>query len=90
MKQPAPRKGIVWDEDPFSGLREVPLPGHARLSPDRMLAYAQALEQRCNVLWAYLQGHEVAIDPVVGFLAEEFALTEAGDSVIDVVATLGE
>jgi hypothetical protein len=90
MTQQAVRKSIVWGEDPFSGPREVPLSGHARLSPDRMLAYAQALEQRCNVLWAYLQGHAVAIDPVIGFLADEFAITEAGEPDLDVVTMLGE
>lgn len=85
MTQQPMRKSIAWNEDPFSGPREIPLRGHARMSPDRMLAYAQALEQRCNVLWAYLQGHDFAIDPVVGFLSEEFAITEASAPAIEIL-----
>lgn len=76
MTQQPTRPSIVWDEDPFSGPREVPLPLHARMSPERILNYAHALENRCHVLWAYLQGHEVATDPVVHLLAETFEVTE--------------
>lgn len=76
MVQQPMRRGFVWEEDPFSGPREVPLPLHARMSPERMLAYAQALETRCHMLWAYVQGHEVANDPVVHLIAETLEVTE--------------
>jgi hypothetical protein len=70
------RHGIVWEEDPFSGPREVPLPQDSTVSRERIFAYAQALETRCHTLWAYLQGHEVANDPVVHLLAEALEITE--------------
>src|SRR5690606_32460663 len=70
------RHGIVWEEDPFSGPREVPLPQDSTASPERIFAYAQALEARCPTPWAYLQGHEVANDPVVHLAAEGPGLTQ--------------
>jgi hypothetical protein len=86
MKQHERRREVVWEEDPFSGPREVPLPLHARMSPERMLAYAQALEARCHALWAYLQGHDVANDPVVRFLSEQFEVTEQADAQLEPVS----
>jgi hypothetical protein len=87
MIQQTTRRSIVWEEDPFSGPREVPLPLHARMSPERILAYAQALETRCHTLWAYLQDHEVATDPVVHLLAETLEVTESGEPIMDLKQT---
>ena len=70
------RQGIVWEEDPFSGPRQVLLPQDSTVSRERIFAYAQALETRCHTLWAYLQGHEVASDPVVHLIAEALEVTE--------------
>ena len=86
MTEQEGRKSIVWSEDPFSGPREVLLPGHVSLSPERMLEYVQALEQRCNALWAYLQGHEVAQDPIVSLIAEEYGITGVSESLVTPVA----
>lgn len=49
-----------------------------QLSLQRMAAYVQALEERCNHLWAYVPGNEGRSDPVVRFLAADFGIATDG------------
>jgi hypothetical protein len=69
-------EGSPADDLPVS-LDEVRHRIQVQASLNRMAEYARALEARCDALWGYLQGHEVAHDPVVGILAADYGVVLA-------------
>lgn len=64
-------------EDLLKGLTEGQQPEQLQRSLDRMTAYAQALEERCNTLWGYVPGNEGNLDPVIQFIAEHLGIVTA-------------
>ena len=51
--------------------------GPSQVSRAELAAYVEALENRCNTLWGYIQGYDCSCDPVVRFLASELGITVA-------------
>jgi hypothetical protein len=77
---PACRDASALDDDLTINLDEARHRMQMQPSLNRMVAYAQALEARCDALWGYLQGYDVTHDPVTRLIAADLgiAIVDAG------------